>query len=74
MRTNKKTEDEKSSVFFSLMGVQSLNYFHIGEENLFFLKTGPQSPLKIHIGEGIYNFLKYGLEKSYLLGYISRVS
>ena len=74
MRTNKKTEDEKIFGLFSLMGVQSLNYFHIGEENLFFLKTGPQSPLKIHIGEGIYNFLKYGLEKSYFLGYISRVS
>ena len=54
MRTNKKTEDEKSSVFFSLMGVQTLNFFHIGE--------------------GTYNFLKYGLEKSYFLGYISRVS
>ena len=36
VRTNKKTEDEKSSVFFSLKGVQGPDFLGISEENFLF--------------------------------------
>ena len=71
MRTEKGPKMKIFGPFSRKWGANTLN-FHISEGE--FKKLGPQSPLKIHIGEGIYNFLKYGLEKSYFLGYISRVS